>query len=80
MLLKGAMRRKQASKTWCLAETCHGESLEACIALRGTYTLTYLACDVSQRRLKPCRRGRKDLRKEGYAPCVGMRVNLSYPA
>jgi hypothetical protein len=34
MLLKGAMRRRQVSKTWCLAERCHGESPEACIALR----------------------------------------------
>jgi hypothetical protein len=28
-VLKGAMRRKQASKMWCLAEKCHGESHEA---------------------------------------------------
>jgi len=41
--LKGAMRRKQASKTWCLAEKCYGDSQEACIALRGNATLTYLA-------------------------------------
>ena len=34
MLLKGAMREKQAPKTWCLAEKCHGDSQEACIALR----------------------------------------------
>jgi hypothetical protein len=34
MPLKGAMRGKQALKTWCLAEECHGESPEACIALR----------------------------------------------
>jgi hypothetical protein len=43
MPLKGAMRGKQALKTWCLAEKCHGESLEACIALRGMPTLTDLA-------------------------------------
>ena len=40
MPLKGAVRRKQASKTQCLAEKCHGESPEACIALRGMPTLT----------------------------------------
>ena len=34
MPLKGAMRGKQALKTWCLAKECHGESPEACIALR----------------------------------------------
>jgi hypothetical protein len=49
MLLKGAVRRRQVSKTRCLAERCHGESPEACIALRGTPPLTYLACDVSER-------------------------------
>jgi hypothetical protein len=43
MPLKGAMRGKQALKTWCWAEKCHGESLEACIALRGMPTLTDLA-------------------------------------
>jgi hypothetical protein len=41
--LKGAVREKQAAKTRCLAETCYGESHEACIALRGRMTLTYLA-------------------------------------
>jgi hypothetical protein len=34
MLLKGAVRGKQAPKTQCLAEQCHGDSQEACIALR----------------------------------------------
>jgi hypothetical protein len=29
MPLKGAVRGKQAPKTQCLAEQCHGESLEA---------------------------------------------------
>ena len=43
MPLKGAVRGKQAPKTQCLAEQCHGESLEACIALRGMPTLTDLA-------------------------------------
>ena len=43
MPLKGAMRGKQALKTWCLAKEYHGESLEACIALRGMPTLTNLA-------------------------------------
>ena len=42
------MRQKQAAKTRCLAETCEGESHEACIALRERNTLTDLACDVSQ--------------------------------
>jgi hypothetical protein len=52
-VLKGTMRGKQASKRWCLAERYHGDSQEACIALRGTATLTYLACYVSQWSLKP---------------------------
>lgn len=47
MLLKGVVRKKQASKMRCLAEECHGESPEACIALREKWPLTYLACDVS---------------------------------
>jgi hypothetical protein len=34
MPLKGAMRGKQSLKTWCLTKECHGESPEACIALR----------------------------------------------
>ena len=42
-VLKGAMRRKQASKTWCLAKKYQGDSQEACITLRGMETLTYLA-------------------------------------
>jgi len=46
--LKGAVRQKQAAKTRCLAETCDGESHEACIALRERNPLTDLACDVSQ--------------------------------
>ena len=32
--LKGTVRRKQVSKTQCLAKECHGDSQEACIALR----------------------------------------------
>jgi hypothetical protein len=48
MLLKGAMRRRQVSKKWCLTKRWHGESPEACIALRENFTLTYLACYVSQ--------------------------------
>src|SRR6266567_7486544 len=47
MLLKGVMRKKQASKMGCLAEECHGDSQEACIALREKWPLTYLACHVS---------------------------------
>ena len=43
MLLKGAMRGKQALKRWRLAKECHGDSQEACIALRVKWTLTYLA-------------------------------------
>jgi len=42
MVLKGAMRGRQALKRWRLAEERHGESPEARIALRGTQTLTYL--------------------------------------
>jgi len=42
-VLKGVVREKQAPKTQRLAKTCHGESHEACIALRGMQTLTYLA-------------------------------------
>ena len=42
-VLKGVVRGKQAPKTQRLAKTCHGESYEACIALRGMQTLTYLA-------------------------------------
>ena len=48
MLLKGAVRRRQVSEKPCLAERCHGDSQEACIVLRGTAPLTYLARDVSQ--------------------------------
>jgi hypothetical protein len=48
MVLKGAMRGRQALKRWRLAEERHGESPEARIALRGTQTLTYLVCNVSQ--------------------------------
>ena len=36
MLLKGTMRERQAPKRWCLAEERHGDSPEACIALRET--------------------------------------------
>src|SRR2546430_4356861 len=54
--LKGAVRKKQASKTRCLAEKCYGESHEACIALRERNTLTYLACRSEERRVgKECR-------------------------
>jgi len=53
MPLKGAMRGKPALKTWCLAEKCHGESPEACRALRGMPTLTDLACAVSSWHPKP---------------------------
>src|SRR6266446_8604285 len=42
-VLKGVVREKQAPKTQRLAKTCHGESHEACIALRGMQPLTYLA-------------------------------------
>jgi len=53
MALKGAVRRRQVFKTQCLAERCHGDSQEACIALRGTDTLAYLAYDASQSSPKP---------------------------
>src|SRR5712664_686799 len=53
MALKGAVRRRQVFKTQCLAERCHGDSQEACIALRGRNTLAYLAYDASQSILKP---------------------------
>jgi len=52
-VLKGVVRGKQAPKTQRLAQTGQGESHEACIALRGMQTLTYLACDVSQWSQKP---------------------------
>jgi hypothetical protein len=29
MVLKGAMRRRQVSKRWCLVEECYGDSQEA---------------------------------------------------
>src|SRR6266446_1660818 len=70
MLLKGGMRRKQASKRCCLAEGCHGDSQEACIAPRERRTLTYLACYVSQSGPKPhTPRGNRDRRivQLGYA-------------
>ena len=53
MVLKGPVRRRQVSKTQGLAERCHGDSQEACIALRGTDTLAYLAYDASQASPKP---------------------------
>jgi len=34
ILLKSAMRGRQALKTWCLAKECHGDSQEVRIALR----------------------------------------------
>src|SRR5215831_6232087 len=52
-VLKGLVRGKQAPEMRCLAETRHGDSQEARIALRGISTLTYLACDVSQWSQKP---------------------------
>ena len=68
MPLKGAMRGKQALKTWCLAEQCHGESHEACIALRGMPTLTDLACYVSSWHQRPQSMGGST--DHGDAPCV----------
>jgi len=53
MALKGVMSGRQVRKTWCLAERWHGDSQEACIALRGTDTLAYLAYDASQSSPKP---------------------------
>src|SRR6266436_7254992 len=53
MALKGAVRRRQVFKTQCLAERCQGDAQEACIALRGTDTLAYLAYDASQSSLNP---------------------------
>jgi hypothetical protein len=52
-VLQGVVRGKQAPKTQRLAKPCHGESHEACLALRGMHTLTDLACDVSQGSQKP---------------------------
>ena len=52
MLLQGTMRGRQAPKRWCLAEECHGEPPEACLALRGNATLAYLVSDASQSRPK----------------------------
>ena len=56
MALKGAVRGRQVPKKQCLAERCHGDSQEACIALRERWTLTDLACDVrqSKRNRHPC--------------------------
>jgi hypothetical protein len=53
MPLQGARRGKQTLKTWCLAEDCHGESPEACRALREMPTLTDLACAVSAWHQRP---------------------------
>ena len=53
MALKGAVRRRQVFKTQGLAERCQGDAQEACIALRGTDTLAYLAYDASQSSLNP---------------------------
>jgi hypothetical protein len=48
MLLQGAMRRRQVSKRWRLAEAGHGDAHEACLALRGTPTQTHLVSCVCQ--------------------------------
>ena len=71
MLLKGAMRERQAPERWCLAEERHGESPEARIALRETRTLTYLACDVSQENSEIRYGESKSQRGIGEAYCNG---------
>ena len=55
---KGAMRRREVSKRWRLAERWHGASPEARIALRGTLPLAYLPSSASQSSAKPPRRSR----------------------
>lgn len=81
MLLKGAMRGRQALKTWCLAEMCHGDEPEACIALRGTGTQTHLASCVCQQSLTPrsfC--GRSGPQEHTRIVLLKViRVNLTYP-
>ena len=47
MPLQGTLRGQQALKPWCVAAACHGESPEACRALRGMPTLPQLAGDGS---------------------------------
>src|SRR5712691_6161094 len=71
MLLKGAVRRRQVSKTRCLAERCHGASPEACRALRGTPPLTYLACDVSERAETSSIDGRSRVTHSTGCQCYG---------
>jgi hypothetical protein len=79
LLLKGVMRKKQAAKMECLAEECHGESPEACLALRETWPLTDLAYDVSPSSLKRllCKvRTNDDCL--GWS-VIGLQVNLMLP-
>src|SRR5262247_1119928 len=74
------MRKKQASKMGCLAEECHGESPEACIALRETWPLTDLACDVSLSSLQcvvVAKQGRMPPPSDGSA--WGSRSTCLYP-
>jgi hypothetical protein len=81
MLLKGGMRRKQASKMCCLAEGCHGESHEACIAPRESGTLTYLACNVSQstrNRTHPAGIGTDAERRCSYAEVIQANLSTLY--
>ena len=79
--LKGDVRRKQVSNRHRLAIGCHGDSQEACIAPRGSSTLTYLACYVSQWSQKPgCDNGSMD--RGGFTPSELPKitqVNLTYP-
>ena len=58
MHLKDAMRRREVSKRWRLAERWDGASPEARIALRGTLTRAYLPCDARQSSSKPLWRRR----------------------
>jgi hypothetical protein len=79
MLLKGVMRKQQASKMECLAKGCHGESPEACIALREKWPLTDLAYDVSPSSLQClwCT-GRTNDDCLGWS-VIGLQVNLTLP-
>jgi hypothetical protein len=80
MLLKGVVRKKQASKMRCLAKECHGESHEACLALREKWTLTYLAYDVSPSSLQGVVYAKQGTHASflGWER-MGLQVNLTLP-
>src|SRR5215831_13690536 len=71
MLLQGAVRRRQVSKTRCVAARGHGASPEACLALRGTPTLPALAADVSERAATSIRDGRSRVTPSTDCQCYG---------